>query len=200
MIECLRAPVDTRDIRLKVVLLALALGAVSAAGAAADRGPGPGGGHPAPPPGGKPSGPPPPGGQQPGKASPGEAEIEDGERPSSGSERAFREQLAALKYACARKPVTVRGSLIVIGTDSVTIHTLRAAERGRPAAAVDIVAKVIPATQIKRTGHAGPATLADLVVTDAVEVQAAVCRDAGSAAGTPPTLVARQLGARAARV
>jgi hypothetical protein len=175
--------------RLKAVLLALAVGAVTAAGAAADGGPGPGGGHPGPPPpGGKPSGPPPPKG--------GQGEAEDTEHPAAAGERAFRDQLTALGYTCSRRPATVRGSLSAIGTDSVTLHSVRPAGQDHPATAVDTAVKVISTTQIKRAGHAGPATLADLVVKDQVEVNAAACRTAGAATGAAPTLVARLVNAR----
>ncbi len=164
---------------MKAVLLALALSAVSAAGAAAN-------GKPGPPPGGKSSG-----AEPQGKGESGD--NGGGAHDGRTAERAFGDQLTALGYTCARRPLMVRGSLTAVGTDSLTLHPLRGTKHGRAPTATDLTAKVISTTQVRRRG---PATVASLVVGDMVELQAVACRTAGANAGTPPTLVARLVNAR----
>ena len=61
----------------------------------------------------------------------------------------------------------------------------------------DPTVKLIAATLIRRLG---PAASSDLVVGDVVDVLAVPCRTADWTAGTPPTLVARNVNAHPARV
>lgn len=197
--------------KVKAVLLALAVAAFAAAGAAAEGGPpppppppggttgpgGPGGGHP-----GHPGGPP-PGQGQPGQGQgqgEGQGEGKDGsgkpEQPNRAADQAFRQQLQAAGFRCLLRPVLLRGSLTAVGTDSFTVHPLRFR--------TDVTVKVLAATTFFRLG---PAKLADLVVGDNVLVLAAACRSTTGTTGTtgasgtgrtPPTLVARKVGARPA--
>ena len=90
----------------------------------------------------------------------------------------------------------LRGSLTAVGTDSFAVHPLRFH--------TDVTVRVLAATTFYRKG---PAKLADLVVGDNVLVLAAACRSTTGTTGatgatgmgrTPPTLVARTVGARPA--
>ena len=124
----------------------------------------------------------------------------------------FRQQLLAAGYRCLFRPAILHGSLTAIGSDSITVHAML----GRTGAGADVNVKVLQATLFFRMG---PAKLSDLVVGDNVLVFAAVCRSAPSTTGqtgttgatgatgatgstgtvrTPPTLVARRVGARPA--
>ena len=187
--------------KLKAVLVALAVAAFAAAGAAAD-------------------GPPPPGGPAPGRShdqgqasDQGQGGSDQGE-PGQGNQaatgraadRPFRQQLSAAGYRCLPRPAMLMGTLTAVGTDSITVHPLRLRN--------DVTVKVLAATQFVRLGK--PAKISDLVVKDRVVVVAAACRAATStptttgqtgttgptgqtgAPRTPPTLVARRVGARPA--
>lgn len=204
--------------KLKAVLVALAVAALAAAGAPAEGPPppsgttgpgGPGAGRP-----GHPGGPTPGRSHDQGQApDQGQGGSDQGE-PGQGNQgptgraadRTFRQQLSAAGYRCLPRPVMLMGSLTSVGTDSITVHPLRLRN--------DVTVKVLAATQFVRLGK--PAKIADLVVKDRVVVIAAACRAATStptttgqtgtagptgptgAPRTPPTLVARRVGARPA--
>lgn len=194
--------------KVKAVLLGLVVAAFAAAGATAQNGP------PPPPPGGttgpggygggRPGGP--PGRQQnPNGQSQGQGESEGSTGPQKpggpaqgnrGGDQVFRQQLQAAGYHCLPRPVFLRGSVTAVGSDSFTVHPLRLR--------TDVTVKVLAATMFFRMG---PAKLSDLVVGDNVLVLAAPCRSTTGTTGatgatgtgrTPPTLVARRVGARPA--